>query len=912
MSDKEDEEQPAEKPFHVDRAKTGRAGCKKCKQKISQGELRMAKLAYNPFGTGTIKQWHHIQCIFNVFKKQRATTKKIEHPDEIGGWDNLNENDQQEIINYFPPELQKIFESASRETLNATLQHKDSLNKIIEEKFANHKDNSFKMFRKICVDLANDSSYLTKTKIVADFFNKGSDGESFKSDYELWCRLLLPGAVIRVYNLQSKQLIKLFSKILGVDHDAMLEDLEKGDVAETISSFFKTSTKIKEANKSTLTLQEVDEFLEKLSKMTKEDEQNYHFKGITKKCTANDLKMIIRLIKHDLRINAGPKHILEALHKDAYKAFQTSRDIKSVVYNAIKAREKNNNKKNEKLNSEKGMDISINMMTPVLPMLAQPCKSVEMALEKCPNGMFSEIKYDGERVQLHKLGDTFKYFSRSLKPVLAHKVSHFKEYIPQAFPYGKDLILDAEILMVDNNTGKPLPFGTLGIHKKSEFKNANVCLFVFDCMYYNGQSLLTTCLSERKSILRQNMVEINNHIMFSEMEEINRAEDLEEMITKVFKQGLEGLVLKDKKSVYEPGKRHWLKVKKDYLCDGAMADSADLVVLGAWFGTGHKGGIMSSFLMGCYDAKSKKWVTVTKVSSGHDEQTLDRIQKELSVVKISKDPSKVPNWLNCTKTMIPDFVANDPKKMPVWEITGAEFTCNQVHTANGISIRFPRVTKIRSDKDWASATNLSELKKLFKKSKDTSNFSFLNTSRSSSSTGGETTGDDGTPKKLKKRKNDDDDEKKTDTTTVKKSRKADENVEAYFEETDTEEEGEKNPSENSESKEKSFSNPLPNIFTGCVIQIPKEYKNYDLLRRYLIAYDGKLYDPEKETSVENGKNKVTHVIHLNKVGKIVKNEKYWDKGVRHVHVNWIWNSIKLLDKQPESCHVVTVEQKRKL
>lgn len=50
------------------------------------------------------------------------------------------------------------------------------------------------------------------------------------------------------------------------------------------------------------------------------------------------------------------------------------------------------------------------------------------------------------------------------------------------------------------------------------------------------------------------------------------------------KLGLEGLVLKDLHSTYEPGKRHWLKVKKDYLFDGAMADTADLVVLGAWFG----------------------------------------------------------------------------------------------------------------------------------------------------------------------------------------------------------------------------------------------------------------------------------------------------------------------------------------
>lgn len=42
-------------------------------------------------------------------------------------------------------------------------------------------------------------------------------------------------------------------------------------------------------------------------------------------------------------------------------------------------------------------------------------------------------------------------------------------------------------------------------------------------------------------------------------------------------------------SVYEPGKRHWLKVKKDYLQGGAMADTADLIVLGAYYGTGNKG-----------------------------------------------------------------------------------------------------------------------------------------------------------------------------------------------------------------------------------------------------------------------------------------------------------------------------------
>lgn len=33
-----------------------------------------------------------------------------------------------------------------------------------------------------------------------------------------------------------------------------------------------------------------------------------------------------------------------------------------------------------------------------------------------------------------------------------------------------------------------------------------------------------------------------------------------------------------------------------------------------------------------------------------------------------------------------------------------------MHTADGISIRFPRMTRIRDDKDWKTATNLHQLK----------------------------------------------------------------------------------------------------------------------------------------------------------------------------------------------------------
>ncbi|EZA54852.1 DNA ligase [Ooceraea biroi] len=156
-----------------------------------------------------------------------------------------------------------------------------------------------------------------------------------------------------------------------------------------------------------------------------------------------------------------------------------------------------------------------------------------------------------------------------------------------------------------------------------------------------------------------------------------------------------------------------------------MADSADLVVLGAWYGTGNKGGVLSVFLMGCYDEERDKWLTVTKVHTGHDDATLAVLQDELDMVKIGKDAEKLPSWLHAIKPMIPDFVARDPKKQPVWEITGAEFTNQGVHTAEGISIRFPRVTRIRHDKDWSTATTLKELRALFKKKPESVDFGLL-------------------------------------------------------------------------------------------------------------------------------------------------------------------------------------------
>ncbi|XP_013776883.1 DNA ligase 3-like [Limulus polyphemus] len=850
-----------ENRYCVDYAKRGTASCRKCKQKIEKDVLRIGKIVPNPFtdGEGEMKQWFHVPCIFEQLQRARATTKKIEDPGDLEGWIFLKNEDKEVILNLIKIALQKSPQKIIKK--DTVQKNKKEQSKTRNEEFispssskvnsferqSSTKDDSFREFCQLCAKLAEEPSYNEKTKIMANFFENGRSGNGFSGDLLLWVRMLLPGVVKRVYNLQSKQLVKLFSQIFGTSQEEMIIDLEEGDVAETIKIFFEQS-EMQHNIKSYLTLQEVDTFLDNLSLETREENQSHILKKIAIRCTGNDLKMIIRLIKRDLRINTGAKHVLDALHPTAYEAFQASRNLQDVV-------EKVNERKRTG-NLKKSLSIQVSLMTPVLPMLAEPCSSVEYAFKKFPSGMYAEIKYDGERVQVHKHGDKFNYFSRSLKPVMPHKISHLKEYIPKAFPQASDLILDSEVLLVDTQTGKPLPFGTLGVHKKAAFKDASVCLFVFDCIHYNGENLMERPLSERRNILSQNMMEIKNHIMFSEMKLVIEKEVLKKMIQSAINQGLEGLVLKGTNNTYEPGKRHWLKIKKDYLEDGAMADSADLVVLGAYFGTGNKGGMMSIFLMGCYDPASKKWCTVTKVHGGHDDATFEKLQTELDMKKIRKDPSKVPAWLKVNKTLIPDFVANDPKNSPVWEIVGAEFTKAEIHTANGISIRFPRVAKIRDDKTWKEATNLQELQELFKKSKQvTGEIQDMFKSKNSY----QDISDEAKPKLFKKIS-------KSGTPKKRKQEKRD------------------------ETSAKTLKCSFPDIFSGIKLYLPETVEQYDYLCRLFIAYDGYLVE---HYNIEEA----THIVNDNEV-------TLPDTRALIVNVNWLWDSIKLQRQAPTKAYVV--------
>lgn len=473
-------------------------------------------------------------------------------------------------------------------------------------------------------------------------------------------RLLLPRCG-RVYNIMNKQL----AKILDVEVEDGIDIVEKviGKMDDKPSS---------------LTLHEVDSFLEVLSGLHAIDPQKSHFKMIQSRCNAKDFKFILYLVQRDLRMGAGISTVLGGLSPNAFKIYKNNSNLKAVIDECFGGTRKD-------------------VILPMQPMLAQMCKDLTLPLKRHPGGVYVETKYDGERLQLHKRGDEFFFFSRNLKPVGDGKIGCLKPFISKAFPGYRDLVLDGEIVLMSKNN-QPLPFGSLGVHKRTKYSDATVCFCVFDCLYLDGD-LKSESLETRKTLLKECLQPIPGRIVLGDYKFTDSNSDIETWVYEAFDNKLEGVVIKPITGKYSPGSRTWYKVKKDYLNNGAMADSLDLIVLGSWMGTGKNINRHSIFLMGSYDSSTNSFVAVTKVHNGLTDDYLNTLQN-MNLVKCTSKP----DWLIYDGK--PDYIAKEPKAQPVWEILGSEFLI----TNNKISIRFPRVHKIRDDKSWLEATQYSQLK----------------------------------------------------------------------------------------------------------------------------------------------------------------------------------------------------------
>ncbi|QKQ99994.1 ATP-dependent DNA ligase [Metallosphaera tengchongensis] len=582
----------------------------------------------------------------------------------------------------------------------------------------------FKLIAEYFDKLEKITSRIQLTSLLSELFSKTDRDLLDKVVYLIQGRLWPDFTGLPEIGMGEKYLIKAIAMATGIKEDEVERTYKSiGDLGEValslktkhnevnILSFIKAPEKTNE-----LEVKEVYDDLAKIATSMgggSRDIKIRIFVGLLKKASPLEAKYLVRFVEGRLRLGIGDATVLDALAI----TFGGSADYRPIVERAYNLRADLGNIARVIANDgiEKLKNITPIPGIPIRPMLAERLADPKEIMDKVKGKALVDYKYDGERAQIHRSGDDIKIFSRRMENITAQYldvVAYVKDYVKS-----KDLIIEGEIVPIDPESGEMRPFQEL-MHRRRKneiheaIKEYPVNLFLFDLMYLDGKDFTNEPILNRRRALEE-ILETNDKVHIASHIIVDNVTDLMNYFYQAISDGSEGVMVKSisEESVYQAGSRGWLwiKLKRDYQSE--MADTVDLVVVGAFYGKGKRGGKYSSLLMAAYNPEKDVFETVCKVASGFSDQELEDMQTKLESLKRADKHPRVVSQMVPDVWITPSLVA---------EIIGAEITISPLHTCckndrGGLSIRFPRFLRWRDDKSPDDATTNLEIQEMYSK-----------------------------------------------------------------------------------------------------------------------------------------------------------------------------------------------------
>ena len=246
----------------------------------------------------------------------------------------------------------------------------------------------------------------------------------------------------------------------------------------------------------------------------------------------------------------------------------------------------------------------------ISPMLATPIKEPF----NDPDWIF-ELKWDGYRsIAFIKNGKV------QLRSRRDQNFNHYQPVVEALQQIEMDAVIDGEVVVL-NEEGKA-DFSAL--EKWRQKKEGHIVYYVFDLLWLNGIDLTTAPLIKRKELLKKILPE-NERIKFSDsIDEVGI--DFFELIKK---NELEGMVAKEKNSIYQPDKRSasWYKI---------LTSKKQEFVIGGWTDSSN-GRLFKSILFGYYNEKGK-FIYFGHSGHGVKERDMSLMLKLFKRFEIKKSP----------------------------------------------------------------------------------------------------------------------------------------------------------------------------------------------------------------------------------------------------------------------------------